>query len=227
VIINGDIESAAEIRVMGDLEVRGAIIGAGIQVMGSLIVRDGIINTDRLGIVSGGIVSAAFLEKARVEAHTVHLRRYSLHSKILALDTVLGAKACSVKGGDVEAGSQIIVPILGSTNASPTRVALGNRPCQTLKDVYRGWIQLLERLTGVDPEVADWARREAVRLLELTELYQPKKRFDEGSILAQTVYPGVKVVIGQGMREPGEKLGSVRFTPERIGDKERVAMAKL
>lgn len=227
VIINGDVESAAVLKVMGDLEIRGALIGAGVEVCGSLIVRDGIINNNKLGIIAGGIVSAGFFERARVWAKTIHIRRYSLHSALLALDSIVGSPSCSVNGGDAEAASRFEVAVLGSANASPTRIALGVRPALALRDVYKAWVAALERQTSTDAAVARFIEAEKAKFQKLHHRTGLKVRFDDAYIRATSVNPGVKIAIGGGLREVGEKIGAVRFTAERIGDKERVAMAKL
>lgn len=227
VIINGDLETSAQIKVLGDIEVRGAVIGAGIEVCGSLIVRDGIINNDRFGVVAGGLVSAGFFERARVWAHTVHIRRYSLHSKLLAIGGIVGAQSCSLNGGDAEAGQKIDVSVLGSANSSPTRVALGSRPHITMRDVFKGWQAMLDQHVYEENTPDKMIAAEAARLKGMITILGGKVRLEESFIRAVSVYHGVKIVIGSGIREPGERLGHVRFCVEKIGDKERVAMTKL
>ena len=226
VIINGDVETNGLIRVMGDLEIRGALIGAGVQATGSLIVRDGIINTERHSITVGGLVTAAFYERARIEAHSIHIRRYSLHSKLYALNKIVGAKNCSLKGGEIEAGREITISVMGGANASPTRVAIGNRAATTLRETFKSWAGQFERTVYHDniPDSLMVSQKEI--LSKLIEDSAQRTNFEDARITAVNVYPGVKIIIGNGVREPGEHLHRVRFTAERIGDKDRVALEK-
>lgn len=226
VIIHGDVETNQLIRVMCDIEIRGALIGAGIETCGSLIVRDGIINTERHDISVGGLVSAAFFERARINAHTIHIRRYALHSKLYALKKIAGSQSSSVKGGETEAGHEITISILGSQTASPTRIAISNRAAGILREKYRTWYSQFERMTYHDdnPDSMMTALKET--LFTLIDATAPKMRFDDSLITAEEIYPGVRIIIGNGVRDPGEHLTRVRFIPERIGDKERVALEK-
>lgn len=226
-IVHGDLETSGQLKVLGDMEVRGSLIGAGVEVCGSLFVRDGIINNSRLGVVAGGVVSAGFFERARVWAQAVHIRRYSLHSKLLAATSITGAPSCTLNGGEAESGGKVEVSILGSANSSPTLVSIGLRPAQTLREIFRSWSSALEKGVEPDSAFANFFADEREKLNALNRLLGARFKLDEGFVKAQTVHQGVRIVMGTGSREPGERLNNVKFSIERIGDKERVAMTKL
>ncbi|MHB8766230.1 MAG: flagellar assembly protein A, partial [Deferrisomatales bacterium] len=99
VIVEGDLETPFPVQVLGDLEVRGSAVRPRLEVMGSLLIRDGLIGHAGAPVRVGGVVSAGFFDRAYVIAHTAHVRRYSLKSRLVALDRVVAPGDAAIQGG--------------------------------------------------------------------------------------------------------------------------------
>ncbi|MBI5442372.1 MAG: DUF342 domain-containing protein [Deltaproteobacteria bacterium] len=225
VLVEGDLEVRFPLRILGDLEVRGGLVRSSIEVMGSLFVRDGIIHHGRAPVKVGGVVSAAFLDRAWVVAHTVLVRRYSLQSRILARDAVLALAAqASICGGQVACRLRVEAGVLGSPNGMATDVAVAN-PAFTasFQDLYYSWAAALRAQCLAEERAGD-------RLVEAAGEWEKAAQdlslsdATNGKIFAQKVHSGVSVRIGGALRQISNPVGPVIFSYERIGPRDRVAM---
>lgn len=225
VVVEGDLEIPFPLLVLGDVEVHGGVIRSPVEVLGSLFVRDGIIQHAGRPVRAGGIVSAAFYDRAWVEAHTVHVRRYSLKSRLAALEGVLTSAEGSLQGGRVTAGRWLEAAVLGSENAMPTAAEVGVPGCAgPFEEAYRGWAEVLEEAPeaeGWPPVAPDAAARWRARSAAAED---PDPRAVTAE--AGTVFAGVTVRIGSAARTVEHPVGPVGFTFERIGPRGRVAMAR-
>jgi hypothetical protein len=228
VIVDGDLELPFPLRVLGDMEVRGGVIRSPLEVMGSLFVRDGVIQ-QRLGPLRvGGILSAAFFERAAVVAHTVHVRRYSLKSNLLALDRLVAPQRTSLKGGQVACLGSVSVGVLGDRNGIPTELLVAHpsllEPFQT---TYAAWAEALapdpeETAEAVDRLLDD----ERARWEQAAATLVPPEPL-EVLVVSEAVNPGVTVRIGTAVREMQSIVGPVEMRYERIGLRGRVSLARL
>lgn len=222
-IYHGDLEVAYPVYVLGNLEVRGALVSTKVRVAGSLFVRDGIIHTERQPVQCSGLVTAGFFDHAGVAAHTVHVRRHSLHSQLYAMDRVLGARGSSLVGGHIEAGRLIEADVMGAQQSSQTRVCIGNQARSTLSLAFRQWLEQLSRQLAEGAALPE-PLLEELSLLKLPpgEGYSPAV----GKIIARNVFPGVSIGFDSLSRDVKDTVSNVTFTFERLGDKERIAMAR-
>jgi uncharacterized protein (DUF342 family) len=226
VVVYGDLEVTFPVRILGDMEVRGGVVRSPIEVMGSLFVRDGIIQHPGEPIKVGGLVSAAFYERAWVVARTAHIRRHSLKSRIVAMDLVTCPKTATIHGGEVGACKAVNAGSLGSRNAMPTEVAL-SLPGFTgvFQNLYKGWADLLEQEScgdGPQEQIATAALywREAAERVPGPESTSVK-------IAAHRLYAGVTVRMGTASRRIETAVGPVELAYEQIGPRGRVAMTRL
>ncbi len=227
VVVEGDLEVAFPVRILGDLEVRGALIRSTVEVLGSLFVRDGIIQKGRAPVRVGGLAVAGFLDHGAVQAGTVLIRRYSLKSQVLALDAVLTAEGGSIQGGTVGAGREIRVGTLGSANALATEAAVGT---PSLADLYRalylGWAEALDQETPDRPPpgaevlaaAAHW--KQTGSSLALPDAAEMRLR-------AQTAHPGVTVRLGTATRAVENAVGPAEFLFEKVGPRGRVSLTRV
>lgn len=226
VIVEGDLDVPFPVRILGDMEVHGGIVRSAIDVMGSLFVRDGVIQHRGSPVRVGGIASAAFLDKAWLEAHTVHVRRYSLKSRILAFDSLVAPATGNVRGGHVAARNRVRVGSLGSDNAMPTTVNVGDSGASSaFQALYRGWAELLER-TGPEGESPAADFREAAR--KWHEIAKTASDVDLGEVAveAQQIHAGVTVRAGPATRTIEHTVGPVSLGYERMGSRGRVSMTR-
>lgn len=226
VIIEGDLEANWPIRILGDLEVRGSVVRSPLEVMGSLFVRDGIIQYRGNPIKVGQIASAAFFDRAWIMADTVHVRKYSLKSKISALKLIITDKNGSMHGGEASSCKTIIAGSLGSQNSMPTEViaAAGNSPSLFAAN-YRDWAELLLNQSQDDLENSAKLAEKSVEFKKIANAIQSPDIFEAG-INVEKVYPGVTIRIGTATRKIGNPVGPLDFAFERIGPQGRVALTR-
>ncbi|MEW6490103.1 MAG: FapA family protein [Thermodesulfobacteriota bacterium] len=227
VVVDGDLEAGFPVRILGDLEVRGALIRSPVEVLGSLFVRDGVIQKGRAPVRVGGLAVAAFLDHASLQAQTVLIRRYSLKSQVLALESVLTADSGSIQGGSAGAGRELRLGTLGSGNAMATEAAAGApQVADAFRALYLDWSKALGEAPAEGqappPEAqaaaAHWrARAEALATLDPSE----------ARVAAQTVHAGVTVRVGTAARTVDNPVGPAEFLFERVGGRGRVALSRL
>lgn len=227
VVVEGDLEAGFPVRILGDLEVRGALIRAPVEVLGSLFVRDGVIQKGRAAVRVGGLAVAAFLDHASLQAHTVLIRRYSLKSQVLALDRVLTGEAGSIQGGSVGAGRELHLGTLGSANAMATEASAGApHVADAFRVLYQGWFEALTEEAVEGPAPVPEARAAAAHWKARAQALAPSDPA-EARVGAQVVHAGVTVRLGTATRTVDNPVGPAEFLFERVGDRGRVALSRL
>jgi uncharacterized protein (DUF342 family) len=225
-LVHGDLEVPFPLRILGDVEVRGSVVRTRIEVMGSLFVRGGVIQHRGTPIRVGGVISAAFFERAWVTAHSAHIRTHALKSRILALDGVFGPQDASLHGGQVAAGRSVQVGSLGSRNAMPTEVAVGvPTSVEDFAKLYRGWADALVHSSAVQEQSAGSLEEAARRWGEAERLPAPDPL--SAKVEARWLHPGVTVRIGSASRQFDTLVGPVELAYEQIGDRGRISMTRL
>lgn len=227
VVVEGDLEADFPFRILGDLEVRGALIRSSIEVLGSLFVRDGIIQRGSAPVRVGDLAVAGFLDHASVHARTVLVRRHGLKSRILALESVLTGEGGSIQGGTVGAGREVHLGSLGSAHAIATEGWVGTpNVAETFRDLYQGWAAALSEESPDRPAPPSETRAAAEHwrmAAESAAALDPS----HARLWVQTVFPGVTVRIGTAARTVEKAVGPAEFLLERVGDRGRVALHRL
>lgn len=226
VVVEGDLEAGFPVCILGDLEVRGALIRSPVEVLGSLFVRDGVIQKGAAPVRVGGLAAAAFFDHAALQAHTVLIRRYSLKSRVLALDSVVSAASGGVQGGSVGAGRELRLGTLGSGNAMATEASAGApQVVDAFRPLYLGWAKALEEAPAEGREPSPEARAEAALWRARAEaLAAPDPA--QARVAARTVHPGVTVRLGTASRTVDNPVGPAEFLFEKVGDRGRVALSR-
>ncbi len=227
VIVEGDLEVGFPVRVLGDLEVRGSAVRTPLDVLGSLFVRDGLIGQGGGVVRVGGVASAGFYDRASVLAHTVHVRRYSMKSRLLAADRVLAPGEAALQGGQTASLGTVEAGALGSRNSLATEIIVGAPGLQgPFQEAYLAWAELARTPVAPDRDAAEpellvaaghWARC-------ADTLVAPEP--GSGAVRAGQVYGGVTVRIGTAVRELDAPLGATEFGYERIGPRGRVSLVR-
>jgi len=226
VIVEGDLESAWPIKILGDLEVRGSVVRSPLEVMGSLFVRDGIIQYRENPIKVGQIVSAAFFDRAWVAADTIHIRKYSLKSKLMALNLVCTNKNGSIHGGEASTCKTMSAGFLGSQNAMSTTISAATSTSSSIfTAMYREWSELLSDKSDDDEDNGEKLAAKSSEFKKIAEGIESPSPL-EAAIAAEKVYAGVTVRIGTATRKIGNAVGPLDFAFERIGPLGRVALTR-
>lgn len=226
VIVEGDLELPFPLWILGDLEVRGAVIRSSLEVMGSLFVRDGVIQ-QQTPLRVGGLLSAGFFERAQVLAHTIQVRRYSLKSNLLALDRLVAPPRASVRGGQIACLGSSSLGVVGDHNGIATELLVAHPPLlEPFQTAYAEWAAALlapeESDTPPNPllvEAGSHWQQAAATLIPAEPL--------DSVVVCEAVNPGVVVRIGPAVREMQSTVGPVEFRYERIGPRGRVSMSRL
>ncbi|NTU59544.1 MAG: DUF342 domain-containing protein [Deltaproteobacteria bacterium] len=227
VVVEGDLDIRFPLRILGDAEIRGGLVRSDLEVMGSLFVRDGVINHGRAPVRVGGLLSAGFLDRATVMAETVHVRRYSLQSRIVAFRaiTALGS-GVSLAGGQVHASVSIDAEALGSPNAMETEIGVALPAiANAFQTLYQSWATALAEAAAPDEADGRELKAAASRWHSAAQAV-PLPDLGSVKIFAKKVHSAVGIRVGSALREIGSAFGPVTFTYEKIGERDRVAMAR-
>lgn len=168
--VRGDITAGMEVRVTGDIAVRGTIEAAHVQAGGDVKVNGGIIGIQTSGldendnngirvahIVAGGSVKARFMVSAFVSAgKSVSAEREIRQCEVLAGESVVvgrpGSRDGSIIGGKVRALKSVRAARMGAPSGAPTMIQAGVNPhaAAKLADVEKSRNRLLEEKSKLD-----------------------------------------------------------------------------
>lgn len=171
-VVAGNIRSQVVVRVSGDLFCYGHIEGATVITGGNLTVRGGIVGNHDCQIVASGCVRSAFVENADVAAKgDIIVQGGLVRSTITSQSNIIAqSEAGRLVGCQTAAHKTILVSELGSQAEIPTRVAVGKKACQRMRNktqsnrakmLMRG---LHANLESNSRKSSDSQRAQAVRL---------------------------------------------------------------
>ncbi|NRA46910.1 MAG: DUF342 domain-containing protein [Oligoflexales bacterium] len=128
IVVQGSIETGAEVFTAKDLTVEGHIRGGSVYVGRTLSVKGGIITSKTGKIVCNGDVFADFLENSNIYAKgLVQVTKAVLSSKIRTLDSVLiSNKDGIIAGSELCVGQSVDTGDLGFAQGRDTVVILGS-----------------------------------------------------------------------------------------------------
>lgn len=176
VVVRGDIEAGALVRVRGQLLVEGMITQASVQVKGDLDVRGGIITGPLAQVKVDGNLSCLFIEHSEVEVGgELAVKRSLLNSHVVVGGSLqmLDKKKSLISGGSISCGLVIRTALLGHPQGSSTECRIGadfvsaqrlkraRSRLERLLDLQR---QLLSSLTPQDANEAHASAEAAARL---------------------------------------------------------------
>jgi uncharacterized protein (DUF342 family) len=186
--VRGDITAGMEVRVTGEIAVRGTIEAAHVTAGGDVKVNGGIIGIQTTGlgddaegiriahIVSGGSVKARFMVSAFISAEkSVSVEREIRQCEVMAGESVVtgrpGSRDGSIIGGKVRALKSVRAARLGAPSGAPTMIQVGVNPHapEKLAQIERERQRLvdekirLDRVMEAIDKDADPAQLESVR----------------------------------------------------------------
>ena len=223
--ITGDVEQGFTVKATGDIEIKGSVNGA--EVTGrNVYISGGITGADRAKIFAEKDVRTAFAENAFIEAgNDVYISDIALHSQIRAgKRIIMEDKHGQITGGNIVAGEEISVKIIGNTSYVVTKVTVGVDPnlqkeYQELRKSYKEnkkrlthITQTLNTLSKIDINKLPAARVESINALtrsqfplagqikrderRIMEIEEQLANMKNGRIKVQdTIYPGVRLSV--------------------------------
>ena len=127
--VKGNVEAGFKVTATGDIEITGSVNAS--EVRGrNVYISGGITGADRAKVYAEKDVRTAFAENAFIEAgNDVFISDIALHSQIRAgKRIVMEDKHGQITGGQIVAGEEISVKIIGNSSYVVTKVTVGVDP---------------------------------------------------------------------------------------------------
>ncbi len=161
--ITGWIRTGFDVRASCDIHVEGGIEGANVEAGGNILVKGGIIGSGEGRVVTGGGLTALYIENASVHAN----------EDILVNDNVIRSRVTSnrnvcvkggkgrIMGGEVEAFKVIEADEIGTATGIRTRVSVGTDSTirQCMDDATRRLEDFRRNKAKMDMVLARYAKR--------------------------------------------------------------------
>ena len=144
--IGGNIERAAMVSAVGDMEVGGAIESGDVRSGGSLSVKKGV-NTRREGMVRvGGNLKAVYVDNSNltVEGHIVVQKSIIASNVVCYGDISIIGSGGALSGGEVYAFGSVAADFIGNRTGIVTKIYLGDH--QKNKQYYQLSLKELEQV---------------------------------------------------------------------------------
>lgn len=150
--ITGDVEQGFSVKATGDIEIKGSVNGA--QVSGrNVYISGGITGADRAKVFAEKDVRTAFVENGLIEAgNDIYIADIAYHSQLRAgKRIVMEDKHGQITGGQVVAGEEISVKIIGNASYVVTKVSVGVDPTlqKEYQDLKKSYKESKKRLTHI------------------------------------------------------------------------------
>lgn len=191
VYVTGNVRSGFTIETTGDIEVNGVVEGAVLIAGGNIVLKRGVQGMSKGRLQAGNDIVTKFLESCNVKAgHTINTGS-SLHSDLVAGESVIvsGRKGFLI-GGNVSAGKRIEASVFGNKMNTTTTLKVGVEP--EVMDRFK-------ELTVLIKEKQD----EMLRDRQVLEMF--KKKMAEGQKLLPSQIAMAKQV-GENFKSLGEEL---------------------
>src|SRR5690606_5037938 len=194
--VAGDVASGLNVQATGDIFIRGMVEKANISAHRNLIIKGGVMGDDlgrdrdnqlilRTRLRAGGTISAKFISLTEVIAgQDIAVREYVMQSYLRTQGAILigqeGGKG-SLIGGRAQAGSRLVVNILGSDAYVFTEVRVGKvnskrRWMENLKQAYSQSEQVIGQLQQLLDSPAPGLIAEKLARLERTLSAQRRRQ---------------------------------------------------
>lgn len=129
VFVTGNVRSGFTIETSGDIEVNGVVEGATLIAGGNIVLKRGVQGMSKGYLEAGNDIVTKFIESCNVKAgHTINTGS-SLHSDLIAAESVIvsGRKGFLI-GGTISAGKRIEASVFGNKMNTATVLKVGVEP---------------------------------------------------------------------------------------------------
>jgi Predicted polymerase, most proteins contain PALM domain, HD hydrolase domain and Zn-ribbon domain len=155
VIIRGSVLSKMSVRASGDVTIYGGVQDARVEAGGNVTIMSGLQGRGDGVVISGGTLTARFIEQARVRAQVAVRTDEIVYSEVnCSGDVVVTGKIGSIVGGTVRAYHMVVAQVIGAVSHPKTRIDVGVNPQAikrnaTLNAQIKEYRQKLEELQKV------------------------------------------------------------------------------
>ena len=152
ITIGGNVEAGFKVKATGDIEIKGSINSA--EVSGrNVYISGGVTGAERVKVYAERDIRTAFAENALIEAgNDVYISDIAFHSQIRAgKRVIMEDKHGQIIGGQVIAGEEIRVKVIGNGAYVVTRVTVGVDPTlqKEYQELRRGYKESKRRLSQI------------------------------------------------------------------------------
>jgi len=241
VIVYGNVLSGYEIHSDNDVEINGIVEAAHITTKANLTINGGVQGNDQATLEVGGNLTVNFLNNCRATVKGNIKSDSLMHCHITCDGSVLAdGKRGMVVGGELNVRVEIKAKTVGSEMGTLTRIRMGidstvmdqfKELAEQIKESQENISKLTQAqrmirkqldASGNHPELQtmfektaatltqsnDTLRQQQMQLKELNDLID---RLRDARVLAQMVYPGVKIRIGNSYYNVKDPLQGVRI----------------
>lgn len=129
VFVTGNVRSGFKIEASGDIEVNGVVEGATLIAGGNIVLKRGVQGMNKGILQAGNDIVTKFIESCTVKAeHTINTGS-SLHSDLIAGESVIvSGKKGFLIGGSISAGKRIEASVFGNKMNTATVLRVGVEP---------------------------------------------------------------------------------------------------
>ncbi len=136
VLVRGNVLSGFTIEAGGNVEVWGVVEGAVIKAEGDIILRRGIQGLGKGVLISGGSITARYIEHSTVEARDDIRAEAIMHSNVKCGNVLeLSGRKGLLVGGSCKVGKEIIAKVIGSEMSTTSEIEVGVDP--TLRERHK------------------------------------------------------------------------------------------
>ena len=129
VVVTGNIRAGFTVEASGDIEVNGVVEGAVLKAGGNIVLKRGVQGMSKGSLEAGNDIITKFIESCSVQAGNTINTGSSLHSNLVAGETVIvSGKKGFLIGGTVSAGKRIEASVFGNKMNTPTVLKVGVKP---------------------------------------------------------------------------------------------------
>ena len=152
ITIGGNVEAGFKVKATGDIEIKGSINSA--EVSGrNVYISGGVTGAERVKVYAERDIRTAFAENALIEAgNDVYISDIAFHSQIRAgKRVIMEDKHGQIIGGQMIAGEEIRVKVIGNGAYVVTRVTVGVDPTlqKEYQELRRGYKESKRRLSQI------------------------------------------------------------------------------
>lgn len=240
VIIYGNVLSGYEIVTDSDVEINGIIECARIETKGDLVINGGVQGNDLAQLEVGGSIKANFMNNTHVLVHGDINCDAVLHCHITCDGSIIAeGKRGMVVGGELNVRKEIRAKVIGSEMGTLTKLRLGvdsklmdnfKEVAEQIKETQESIAKLTQAQriirkqleTGTSAELSAMLEKTSSTLTQSNETLRLKQenlkelntlidQLRDSRVLAQTVYPGVKIRIGNSYYNVKDAIQGVRI----------------
>lgn len=240
VIVYGSVLSGYEIVTEDDVEINGIVECAKIFTKGNLTINGGVQGNDEAELDVGGTLKTNFLNNTRARVSKDILCDALLHCHITCDGSIVAeGKRGMVVGGELNVRKEIKAKIVGSEMGTLTKIRLGvdgkimdefKEIAEQIKDIQDNITKLTQAQRMIRKQLETATSPELSAMLEKTTAtlnqsnHQIKDRQEalrnlntlidelrDSRVIAQLIYPGVKIRIGNSYYNVKDPMQAVRI----------------